>query len=309
MPQADTSPSSEAATACAQTLRRLGWSQAKIDQILAGPTQSSIHQIAGRPTKARNVPSVEASTVAEEEGGDDKGTARAPQPPAAPAYDPATYAGVGQKQIADAVWASVNAGDPMPLAQIARQTDKLPGPLQAYLLAASVDVKRFYKDLAAWKRDFDQAQQQGNAQRKQDTHEGEAVAGAAAGVIAAVATAAAAANAVPVVGQAVSAVMALGLAIATAVIESNPLPVRKAEDQIRPGYEGVSVFRGLVIEPPEGPYDGTYLRLKQAVVQDEVAFGLPPVPTRTPFDFAPRLVAFQESAHQLRLYAEDGAPK
>ena len=214
--------------------------------------------------------------------------------------------GSGQKEIADAVWASVSAGDPIPLAAIARQIKKLSGPLQAYLLAASLEVQRYYKNLVAWKRDFDRVQKEGDSRRKQGSKEGEALAGAAAGVVTAVATAAAAANAVPVVGQAVSAALALGLAVATAILEANPLPVRKSEDQVRPGYEGVSVFRGFAAEEPETPYEDRYLKLKQAVVQDQVAFSLPAVPKKTPFDFAPRLAAFQEAAHQMGLYPEDG---
>lgn len=216
-----------------------------------------------------------------------------------------SYSGPGQKEIADAVWANVNAGDPLPLTAIARKLKTLPGPLQAYLLAASRDVKRCLKDLQAWKRDFDRAQRDADAGRGKNRKEGEGIAGAAAGVVTAVAAAAAAANAVPVVGQVVSALMALGLAIGVAIAEANTLPVRKAEDQIRPGYEGLTVFWGFPVEAPENSYANPFLTLKQAVVQDDVAFSLPAVPPRTRFDFAPRLAAFQEAAHELGLYPED----
>ena len=226
--------------------------------------------------------------------------------PASPKDDTPADVEVGQKEIADAVWASVNAGAPIPLAAIARRLKTLPGPLQAYLLACSREVKRYYKDLVAWKRDFDRAQKEAEAQRSKARKEGDEAAGATVGVIAAVATAAAAANAVPVVGQVVSAVLAVGLAIGTAITEANKLPVRKAEDQVRPGYEGSRVFWGFAVEAPEDPYENPYLKLKQAVVQDAVAFSLPAVPARTRFDFAPRLAAFQDAAHELGLYPEDG---
>ena len=283
---------------CAQTLRSLGWSNTEIDKILAGPEKSSIHDIAGRLVEARPVDTLQTAVEPEE-----KVSSAAL---ASTSNTPQTDLGIGQKQIADAVWASVSAGNPIPLAAIARQLKKLPGPLQAYVMAASLEVKQYYNDLVAWKRDFDRAQSAGAAQRGKDGKSGTAVAGAAVGVVSAVAVAAAAANAVPVVGQVVSAILALGLAVATAIVEANPLPVRKAEDQVRPGYEGVRVFRGLAVDPPAGPYDDPYRILKQAVVQDSVAFSLPAVPPRTPFDFAPRLAAFQEAAHQLSLYAEDG---
>ena len=281
---------------CAARLQALGWSSEDIEKILAGPQQSSIHDIAGDQLPAWSVKSVEAVSVADDEP---------IHPPLGPA--PENSLDIGQKQIADAVWASVNAGDPIPLATIARQIKKLSPPLQAYLLAASLDVKWFYKDLNAWKRDFDRAQKEAASKRKRDGQEAEGLAQAGVTVVTAVATAAAAANAVPIVGQAVSAALAVGLAVAVAILEANPLPVRKSEDQVRPGYEGVSVFWGFIREPTEDPYENSYNTLKQAVVQDPVAFSLPQVPQRTPFDFAPRLAAFQEAAHQLGLYPEDGA--
>jgi hypothetical protein len=286
------------ALVCAKALRSLGWSSEDIDKILAGPQRSSIHGIAGLPVEAWSVDTVEATTVPDPTGDQSS--------PASPKDDAPADVEVGQKEIADAVWASVNAGDPIPLAAIARRLKTLPGPLQAYLLACSREVKRYYKDLVAWKRDFDRAQKEAEAQRSKARKEGDEAAGATVGVIAAVATAAAAANAVPVVGQVVSAVLALGLAIGTAITEANKLPVRKAEDQVRPGYEGSRVFWGFAVEAPEDPYENPYLKLKQAVVQDAVAFSLPAVPARTRFDFAPRLAAFQDAAHELGLYPEDG---
>lgn len=286
------------ALVCAKALRSLGWSSEDIDKILAGPQRSSIHGIAGLPVEAWSVDTVEATAVPDPTGDQSS--------PASPKDDTPTDVEVGQKEIADAVWASVNAGDPIPLAAIARRLPKLSGPLQAYLLACSREVKRYYKDLVAWKREFDRAQNEAEAQRSKARKEGDEAAGATVGVIAAVATAAAAANAVPVVGQVVSAVLAVGLAIGTAITEANKLPVRKAEDQVRPGYEGSRVFWGFAVEAPEDPYENPYLKLKQAVVQDAVAFSLPAVPARTRFDFAPRLAAFQDAAHELGLYPEDG---
>lgn len=286
------------ALVCAKALRSLGWSSEDIDKILAGPQRSSIHGIAGLPVEAWSLDTVEATTVPDPTGDQSS--------PASPKDDTPADVEVGQKEIADAVWASVNAGAPIPLAAIARRLKTLPGPLQAYLLACSREVKRYYKDLVAWKRDFDRAQKEAEAQRSKARKEGDEAAGATVGVIAAVATAAAAANAVPVVGQVVSAVLALGLAIGTAITEANKLPVRKAEDQVRPGYEGSRVFWGFAVEAPEDPYENPYLKLKQAVVQDAVAFSLPAVPARTRFDFAPRLAAFQDAAHELGLYPEDG---
>lgn len=299
MREAEKSPVSQKqrAQACTDALRRLGWSAEAVDKILAGPGKSSVHDIAGRRVGARPLETLDARAVAQ--------LGAVSEPALSDRDAPQPLYGIGQKDIADAVWASVQDGDPIPLAAIARQLQRLPGPLQAYLLAASREVNRAYKDLQAWKRDFDKAQREAQAGRGKAQKEGEAGAGAAVGVVAAVATAAATANAVPVVGQVVSALMALGLAIGTAIAEANALPVRTAEDQVRPGYEGRTVFWGFPVEAPENPYADPYLTLKQAVVQDEVAFSLPAVPQRTRFDFAPRLAAFQEAAHELGLYPED----
>ena len=211
-----------AAQACAEALRRLGWAAEAVGKILAGPDKSSVHDIAGRRVEAKSLETLDASAVAVL----GMASASAPAGEAAPLlYD------IGQKQIADAVWVSVSEGDPIPLAAIARQLPQMPAPMQVYLLAASREVKRYYQDLQAWKRAFVQAQREAQAGRGKEKQQSETLAGAAAGVIVAVATAAAAANAVPVVGQVVSALMALGLAIGTAVAEANALPARKAEER------------------------------------------------------------------------------
>lgn len=299
MREAEKNPDSQQVRlqATADALRRLGWGADAIAKILMGPDKSSVHDIAGQRVAAKQLDTLDAHTVAEFES--------VSNPAPAGEAAPSLLYSIGQKEIADAVWGSVSEGDPIPLAAIARQLHKLPGPMQAYLMAASREVKRYYQDLQAWKREFDRMQREAQAGRGAEQKRGETLAGAAAGVVTAVAITAAAANAVPVVGQVVSALIALGLAIGTAVAEANALPVRKAEEQIRPGYEGVNVFWGFPAAAPETPYSDSYLALKQAVVQDEVAFSLPAVPRRTRFDFAPRLAAFQQAAHELGLYPED----
>ena len=278
--------SPHSAVRCMAGMRALGWTQEDIEKILAGPEQSSIHDIAGRTVQAWPVETLQATAVADLA----EGSPAARRDQSAP--------DIAQKQIADAVWESVSAGDPIPLAEIARQSKKLSSPMQAYLLAACLDVKWYFKDLTKWKRDFDRAEKQAETARKKTDQERVNATSAIVG------TAAAAVNAIPVVGQAVSAALAVGLGVYKAFANSNPLPVRKSEDQVRPGYEGVSVFWGFAREPVEDSTD-LYLSLKQAVVQDPVAFSLPQVPPRTPFDFAPRLSAFREAAHQLGLYPED----
>lgn len=233
--------------------------------------------------------------------------ARAPRPrkPATPPGVPVDVTGaeIGQKSIVDAVWASLTQGDPTPLAAIARQLPALTGELRAYVLAAGREGQRVYKDLQAYIKDFDTKAREAEAAINSQNHEGEVIAGGVTGVIGAVAAAAAAANAVPVVGQVVSAVLALGLAIGVALTEGFKIERRKAADQVRDGYEGVNVFFGLGVAAPTGPYDDVFKELKSYVTRDPVAFALPAVPQRTAFPFAPMYNAFREAATELHLYA------
>ncbi len=209
---------------------------------------------------------------------------------------------IAQKTIVDAVWASVTKGDPTPLARVTTQLSALPGPVRAYLLAAAREGPKVYKETQQWIKQFTADQKEKAAQRDKAANEDKAIGSATVTAIAAVAAAAASANAVPVVGQVVSAVLALGLAIAVALTEKYKLPERRAEDQIRSGYEGVSVFFGLGIDPDSNPNVDTRYVLRRRVVLDEVAFALPEVPQRTEFPFAPSYLAFKEAAEELRLY-------
>lgn len=209
---------------------------------------------------------------------------------------------IAQKTIVDAVWASVTKGDPTPLATVARQLSALPPPVRAYVLAASREGPKVYKETQQWIKAFTADQKEKAAQRDKEIGEAETAAKVTTTAIAAVAAAAASANAVPVVGQVVSAVLALGLAIAVALTEKYKLPERRAEDQIRSGYEGVTVFFGLGIDPDPNPNVDTRYVLRRRVVLDEVAFALPSVPQRAEFPFAPSYLAFKEAAEELRLY-------
>lgn len=280
--------------AAADLLLRMGWNQDQIDKILAGPANTSILDIAGRKVTATAMPTSSATSV----------LAVAAEPVPAPQAIPPPP-NIGQKQIADAVWASVNNGDPTPLAQIARVLKSLSPALQAYVLAACRDVKAYYVDNENFKKDFDAAQAGTNTQNAKDRKTGETVAGATTAAVTAVGVAALAANAVPIVGQVVSAILALGLAVAVSLTEAYALPVRKAEDQIHPGIEGIGVHYGFFPMPSDDPYEDVSRTLFQLIVQDPVAFSLPPVAHGTPFDFAPRLPSFQEAAHEMSLYPWD----
>lgn len=229
-----------------------------------------------------------------------------PQTPPAPDVPPspapskeAEQAGpvtpLSQIEIVNAIEASIVGGDITPLAAIVRTLQRQPGPIQAYVAAAGRRAKAYHADIAAYIKDFGVKEKEIAKKLASDE-------AAAYGVVGAVAVAA---NQIPVVGQVISAVIGVGIAISKAIQEGFKLPVRKAEDQIRPAYEGLQTFLGLGVTAPENPYEQPYLVLKQAVVQDPVAFALPTVPARTAFIWAPKLADFQEAAHELGLYEGD----
>jgi hypothetical protein len=75
-------------------------------------------------------------------------------------------------------------------------------------------------------------------------------------------------------------------------------PARKAEDQIYPGYEGMDAFAGLGVGRPYVPRE----TIRQEVQEDWVAAQLPLMVPRTEYPFIPTLLAFQNAAHDLKLY-------
>lgn len=199
-----------------------------------------------------------------------------------------------QSEIVNALESSISEQNLSPLQSVNRRILAASGPIRAYYLAATRRAIAAHKDLDDYIRTFNERESEAQKKRDQDLAAGVGIGGAIA----------AAANVIPVIGQAVSAVIALGLAIGSAIAKSEALPKRKPEDQIHPGYEGVQTFLGLGLSPgKEVPFIQTYLELKQAVVQDPVAFELPTVPIRTTFPWTPTFADFHEAAAELGLYA------
>lgn len=300
----------------------LKWSRQDIEEIFAGPEEASIHYIAGKRVDAKTISTAEAnplpavpadsvkpagaatpkakppevSSRADSAPVTSGGAARQPSASVVSAPAPSqTPAPFGQKQIVDAIEASI-AGNVTPLAEIARRVKELPGPLQAYLVAAARRSVAYHKDIVAYIKDFNAREIPKAKKRDADAKAGLEVAGAVA----------AAANVIPVVGQVVSVILAVGVAVAAALTENFRLPARDPKDQIRDGYEGFTIFMGIGLSPStEDPFIDSYLGIKQAVVQDVVAFTLPQVARKTPFAWVPSYADFREAAHELKLYPED----
>lgn len=118
--------------------------------------------------------------------------------------------------------------------------------------------------------------------------------------------AAAAANSIPVVGQAISLLIVAAVAIGEAIADAFPLPLREGADQVIDAHEGIDVFLGITEDFDNGQEpplrQDRLLATKQAVVQDAVAFLLPVPPYRADYKFTPTIEQFRRAAHELALY-------
>ena len=313
-----------------RSLRTLGYPQSSIDQILAGPTRTSVEAVQGRIIKARSVkippfisefpvsesptegppadsPPPVADATPRANGGDaePKNTGIVPPQSKYPrrVKESDFKLDIDQADIVDAVWRSLH-GSPSKLTAIANDFEKLTGPLQAYVSAAVVSGRQFLVDLEKWVADFNRAQARKAKERAESEKQQKQIVGTVTGL------AAAAANSIPVVGQAISLLIVAAVAIGEAIADAFPLPLREGADQVYDALEGLDAFLGLTLdysEAGEPPLrQERFLAAKQAVVQDPVAFLLPIPPYRADYKFTPTLEQFRTAAHELGLYAGEG---
>ncbi len=305
--------------AIAQGLRDLGFLPAQIEQILEGPSATSVEAVTGRVIGARTMPPIKASpsVTTQASNNDDSPVARQQSDQAVPSEAPAKkYPGrvspesyqldIDQEFIIDAVWHNLH-GDPHMLMRIADNFENLTGPLQAYVSAAVEEGKLFLVDLNQWVKDFDKAQKEQQKKRNDDDKKRKETTSSIAGV------AASAANLIPVVGQILALAIAASVAISEAILAAFPLPLREGADQVHDAYEGLDAFFGLSLyyasDTPsyELPArDVRYLAAKQAVIQDSVASLLPVPRSRAMYKFTPHLEGFVRAAHELGLYEGEG---
>lgn len=332
-PAADLPPSERLAVI--QGLGDLGYQAAQIELILGGPSMTSIEGLSGKVIRAKSLPMDSGPTsppivlyATVPDGIQSESTPPSPQPQpqpppqqsqegsAAAAIDDRKFPrsvpigsyqlDIGQADIIDAVWNNLH-GDPNGLRNLADNFEMLTKPLQAYLAAAVEAGGIFLVDLNRWVDEFNKAQAKSAKQRKEDDNQRKKTVGSIAGV------AASAANLIPVVGQIIALAIAAGVAISEAILEAFPLPLREGIDQVHDSLEGLDAFWGLSSYYPERSdgnpppsRDERYREIKQAVVQDEVAFLLP-VPKRlSRYKFTPHIDQFRRAAHELGLYSGEG---
>lgn len=201
---------------------------------------------------------------------------------------------INQPLIVNAVWRALDKGHLDDITAIATQAKRLSPEMQVYLASAIDNGQRIYIDLQDWKVEFD-AQQRRRAEDLDASQTSREKAGY--GIAAAVATAV---NGVPVVGQALSAIIALGIAVAKALTAAYPLPVRRASDQVFDALEGFDLYRGLRL--PSTPIQNVFGSVKEEVEEDPFMIALPEVPKKTRFVFAPTTKEFRAQARKAGLY-------
>lgn len=203
-------------------------------------------------------------------------------------------ADINQPLIVNAVWRALANGHVDDITAIAQQAKSLTPEMQIYLVSAIDNGQRLYIDLQDWKVEFDAAQLRKAEDRDADQASAEKL---GYGIAGAVATAV---NGVPVVGQALSAIIALGIAVAKAVTAAFPLPVRKSSDHVFDALEGFDIYRGLRLATT--PISNIFSSVKEEVEEDVFMFSLPPVPKKTRFVFSPTTKEYRAQARKVGLY-------
>lgn len=204
---------------------------------------------------------------------------------------------VNQPMIVNAVWDSLAHGRFSTITDIAKVANQLSPELQVYLRISIETGRNTYADIEQWKDEFDakeieRATDQASQQKQSET--------LGYGIASAVAVAV---NAWPVVGQALSAVISLGIAISKAIVNAFPLPVRKADDHIFDALEGFDIYRGLRLAST--PASNIFANTKEIVEEDPLMLSLPSIPTKTRFKFAPTTDAFRTLATEQGLYRSE----
>lgn len=213
-----------------------------------------------------------------------------------------------QKDVTDAVWHNFVDNDPLPLAAVAKELPQMSLAMQTYTLAAANAGKLILRNLDDWKKEFDKAQRKlAEDLDQQDREFGAGVTVGTAVIGAGIAAGLAAANTVPVVGQVLTALVALGVALYVGFKKGFKPPLRNADDQVlRTYFEGKGqVFAGLQAQTEqENPYRNAN-STRQMIQEDWVGSQLPLVLPGTQFFFVPTLKQFQAAGHEVGIYPGD----
>lgn len=212
---------------------------------------------------------------------------------------PGGSSAVSQPEIINAVWALLADRNEAPLRGIVSELSQMPPELQCYLKAALSVAQQEYKIWMQSIQDYrDVARRIANdaKNREKETN-------------AAFSTVIAAVNVIPGVGQAISAILALGYALGKLLGESavdgrNAIEIwnnRLKDLSFLKDWEGSDSWRGLKLNrryPTEG-------QLRRYVDGDLIASRLPNVAFATKYFFTPTLESYQAVAKSAKLYSNE----
>jgi hypothetical protein len=226
-------------------------------------------------------------------GGDSAGKGKEAEPDAQPEPTPTPPDSWDdyQKTIIEAVTQSAFRGKNEELVAVAKMVPVMPPALRAYLLAASTKAPTLFEDLTGWVSAFNTKEAQDKAKRDRDRAKIEStLLDVAKGL-----------QAIPVIGQVVGGLLALGVSVEKAVSDNYGLPARRGEDQLHPAVNNSGTFAGI----DRADQYQTTTALRQAVQEDWLASQLPLVVGKVTFEFLPTLAEFQAAGHKLKLYPGD----
>lgn len=218
-----------------------------------------------------------------------------PGPPPVPAAVSPPSALFTQQQIITACWILVRDGNTSGVEDIKRALDRIQPASAAYFVAAAAYANEAFLIDLKFRAEFVGAAKKAQAEYEKKMNEIDAGLGTAATLI----------NVIPVVGQVVSGLIGIGIAIKRLFQELlGPVTSRATDDneKIYRDWEGSNCRRGLHLADSANPSQRQLIR---AVDSDLVAGLLPEVPNAYQFEFTPTLEGFQKAALSMGLYSAE----
>jgi hypothetical protein len=189
---------------------------------------------------------------------------------------------VSQSDINSAIWESLTGQGAGSFEALTRKWDKIPLPSQIYFYAAMTAGKRVAKENVSFINDLNSKTNLENAAKDSEIKIADGVVGSVAALV----------NVIPVVGQAASAIIAIGYALSRLVYsEGLRIELRKGEDQIRKSYAGDGLgYKGILLSRSV---------TKQVLDENIITQSLPLDVKGQPFDFYVSLSDIEAAAEDM----------
>ena len=216
---------------------------------------------------------------------------REPNKPTQPQKKLVSY---DQADICDAVWLALS-GDNTAFLDISANVAFMPIEQQAYLMAAARRGPIVFQDNIKWIKSFDKKAQNDFIQREKDQASKDAITGT---VISGVGIAV---NAIPVVGQALSAAIAIAYALSKAIEKGiGALPPRSGADQVYKARHDENNYAGITLDRPENVGSANIRKqVKTWVDGNNFASKLPMPKPGGSFEFFPNISDYSAALRQL----------